>query len=70
MRAPKVEPCIKKRHGPKSKDDVVGRLTIRSVICATSGQRKTVDLQNNRLDMYNYCCFLYSICPPSIAVDN
>ena len=69
-KAPKVEPIRVQEYTVKqSKDEVCGRLPIRSVILGPSGSGKTVLLQNMILDIYRDCFSRIFIFSPSIEVD-
>ncbi len=69
-KTPKVEPLnVKKFTVKQSKNEVCGKLPIRSIILGPSGSGKTVLLQNKILDIYRDCFSRISIFSPSIEVD-
>ena len=70
MAHPKIQPISVQEYTVKqSKDEVCGKLPIRSVILGPSGSGKTVLLQNMILDIYRDCFSRIYIFSPSIEVD-
>ena len=67
---PKIEAIkVQEFNVKQSKYDVVGKLPVRSIICAPSGGGKTNLLVNLILDVYRGCFSMIYIFSPSIDVD-